>query len=191
MPELVPPHGSETVMPLMAPKENRASEIERAKTLKQVPLTSREVSDLFMFGMGAYTPLTGFMGEADWRGVCLDMKLSNGVFWPIPVTLSTTQEIADSLDTGEEVALVDGQSGGVIATMSVSEKYGIDKELECQNVYKTTDAAHPGVQKVMDQGPVNLAGVVSVLSEGEYPEKYSDLYLRPDESRALFKQKGW
>ena len=191
MPELVKPHGSETVLPLMVSKEDRAAELERAKTLKQIPLTSREVSDLFMFGMGAYTPLTGFMGEADWRGVCLDMKLSNGVFWPIPVTLSTTQEIADSLEAGEEVALVDGQSNEIIATMAVSEKYGIDKELECSNVYKTTDSAHPGVQKVLEQGAVNLAGPVKVVSEGEYPDKYSDLYLRPNESRALFKEKGW
>ena len=191
MAELVPPHGSDTVKPLLVLEGERESEQERAKSLSKIPLTSREVSDLFMFGMGAYTPLSGFMNEADWRGVCLDMKLSNGVFWPIPITLSTTQELADGIVIGDEVALCDDESGEIIGILKLAEKYSIDKDLECSNVYKTTDSAHPGVQKVMGQGAVNLAGSVVVLSEGVYPDKYPDLYLRPNESRALFKEKGW
>lgn len=191
MAELVPPHGSDTVKPLLVLEGERESEQERAKSLSKIPLTSREVSDLFMFGMGAYTPLSGFMNEADWRGVCLDMKLSNGVFWPIPITLSTTQELADGIVIGDEVALCDDESGEIIGILKLAEKYSIDKDLECSNVYKTTDSAHPGVQKVMGQGAVNLAGPVVVLSEGVYLDKYPDLYLRPNESRALFKEKGW
>jgi len=191
MPELVAPHESQSVRPLLVPDAARADGIERAKTLLKVPLTSREVSDIFMLGMGAYTPLAGFMGEADWRGVCLHMKLSNGVFWPIPITLSATKALADNISIGEEVALCDGESGDILAIMSVGEKYTIDKDLECSNVYRTTDAAHPGVQKVLEQGEVNLSGPVSVLSEGEYPEKFADLYLRPEQSRALFIEKGW
>ena len=191
MSKLVPPHGSEVVLPLLVAEEKRESELERAKSLKKVPLTSREVSDLFMFAMGAYTPLDGFMGEKAWRGVCTDMKLPDGVFWPIPITLSASKDLADTIDTGEEVALCDGESGEILATMSVTEKYSIDKELECSNVYRTTDEAHPGVLKVLQQGEVNLGGPVSVLSEGEYPEKYPDLYLRPEESRALFEKNGW
>ncbi|MEP3264945.1 MAG: sulfate adenylyltransferase [Hyphomicrobiales bacterium] len=191
MTELVPPHGSDTVKPLLVLEDKRESELERAKSLPKIPLTSREVSDLFMFGMGAYTPLSGFMSEADWRGVCVDMKLSNGIFWPIPITLSTTQELADGIGIGDEVALCDGESGEITGILKLSEKYSIDKDLECSNVYKTTDPAHPGVQKVMEQGEVNLAGSVVVLSEGVYPGKYPDLYLRPNESRALFKEKGW
>ena len=81
MPELVPPHGSQKVLPLLVAEDKRASELERAGSLPKIPLTSREVSDLFMFAMGAYTPLAGFMGEAAWRGVCTDMKLEDGVFW--------------------------------------------------------------------------------------------------------------
>ena len=191
MPKLVPPHGSGKVVPLLVAEEKQASELKRAETLKQIPLTSREASDLFMFGMGAYTPLSGFMGEADWRGVCVDMKLENGLFWPIPITLSATQELADSIEIGEEVALFDGDSGNVLAIMEVAEKYAIDKLLECEQVYRTTDEAHPGVQKVLQQGEVNLGGPVTVLSEGEYPIEYSDLYLRPEQSRALFEKNGW
>ncbi len=191
MPELVPPHGAEEIRPLLVSKADRAEELKHAQDLPKIPLTSREVSDVFMLGMGAYTPLAGFMGLDDWRGVCSDMKLANGVFWPIPITLSTTEEIANDLSIGEEIALCDGESGEILATMSVGEKYTIDKDFECSNVYRTTDPAHPGVQKVMEQGAVNLGGPVKVISEGEYPEKYTDLYLRPEESRALFRDKGW
>jgi len=191
MPQLVPPHASEMIRPLLVPESAQAEALERAETLLKVPITSREVSDLLMLGMGAYTPLAGFMGEGGWRSVCADMKLANGVFWPIPITLSTSQELADQISIGEEVALCDGQSGDIMAIMSVGEKYSIDKEFECTNVYRTTDPAHPGVQKVLEQGVVNLGGPVSVLSEGEYPEKYADLYLRPEQSRALFIEKGW
>ncbi len=191
MAKLLPPHGADTVQPLMAPEGERKQLLEQARNLPQVPLTTREMSDVFMLGMGAYTPLSGFMGENDWRGVCLDMKLASGLFWPIPVTLSSSAEIADAISIGGQIALCDPNNGEILAVMTVNEKYEIDKALECEKVYRTTDAAHPGVQKVLEQGPVNLAGPVTVLSEGEYPGKYPDLYLRPLETRRLFEQKGW
>ena len=191
MSELVPPHSSKEVLPLLLPENEREPEIQRVKDFKKIPLSSREVSDLFMLGMGAYTPLAGFMGQNDWRGSCVDMCLENGVFWPIPITLSVTHELADGLEIGEEVALSDGETGEVLASMVVQEKYGIDKDLECQSVYGTTDDKHPGVQKVMEQGPINLGGPVRVVFEGHFPETYAGLYLRPQETRALFEEKGW
>ncbi len=191
MTELVPPHGSATLKPLLLEGSERAKELERASELKSIPLTTREISDVFMLGMGAYTPLDGFMGEADWRGVCDDMKLESGVFWPIPVTVSAADDVADAIDIGEEIALCDGESGDILAIMTVSEKYAIDKKHECVSVYKTDDPAHPGVQKVLAQAGVNLGGAVKVLSEGEYPEKYPDLYLTPEQSRAAFIERGW
>ena len=78
MSNLVPPHGAETLRPLLLPETERPEELKRAEHLKKVPLSTREVSDLFMLAMGAYTPLEGFMGEEDWRGCCIDMALSNG-----------------------------------------------------------------------------------------------------------------
>ncbi|MCP4070872.1 MAG: sulfate adenylyltransferase [Hyphomicrobiales bacterium] len=191
MTELVPPHGSKTLKPLLLSGDDRASELEKAAALKSIPLTTREISDVFMLGMGAYTPLDGFMGEADWRGVCEDMKLANGLFWPIPVTVSAGSDKADSITIGEDIALADGESGEILAVMNVAEKYSIDKKLECVSVYKTDDENHPGVQKVLAQETVNLGGSVKVLSEGEYPEKYADLYLTPEQSRTAFIEKGW
>lgn len=191
MSKLVQPHGGGALKPLLMPEIERKDILKRAEGLKKVPMTSRETSDVIMLAMGAYTPLDGFMGKADWQGVCADMKMANGLFWPIPITLSTTRELADSIKLEEEVALVDGETGEIMAVMEISQKYEIDKAFEAQHVYRTTDPAHPGVQKVNEQGDVNLAGRVMCLSEGEYPTKYKDLYLRPAESRAVFAQKGW
>ena len=176
MSNLVAPHGGGSLNSLLAPETERAAELERAKGLKQVPMTSKETSDVLMFAMAAYTPLDGFMNEADWKGVCADMKMSDGLFWPIPITLSATDDLAKSIGEGEEVALVDADSGDIMAVMQVNEKYSIDKAFECQHVYTTTDEEHPGVQKVMAQEAFNLAGPVKVLNEGDYPEKYKGLY---------------
>ena len=191
MSKLVEPHGDDGLNALLAPQTERAEELVRARELKKVPMTSREVSDVLMLAMGAYTPIGGFMNEADWRGSCLDMKLENGVFWPIPITLSCARELADSIHIEEEIALVDGESGVILAIMEVAEKYAPDKTLECEHVYHTADPAHPGVQKVLEQGEINLAGPVTCLSEGEYPEKYPELYIRPAEARAMFQENGW
>jgi sulfate adenylyltransferase len=191
MTNLVAPHGSDHLKPLLLPEDERPEALKLAVGLKRVPLTSREVSDLLMLGMGAYTPLGGFMGEADWRGCCRDMKLDSGLFWPIPITLSASRDLAQSIKIGEEVALSDGTTGDVLALLTVTEKYGIDKELECAEVFRTTDPAHPGVQKVMEQGEVNLAGPVVCLSESHYPETYRGLYHAPAQTRALFRDRGW
>jgi sulfate adenylyltransferase len=191
MPQLVPPHNSEQVKPLLLPEAERAEERKRAEKLKKIPLDSRAVSDVFMLAMGAYTPLDGFMGHDDWRGSCLEMKLTGGVFWPIPITLPVNADLADSIHAEEEVTLVDAESDEILAVMEVRENYSIDKKLEAEHVYRTADPKHPGVAKVLAQGDVNLAGRVMVLSEGEYPARYPDLYIRPAESRAMFLERGW
>jgi sulfate adenylyltransferase len=191
MAQLIAPHGSEEVLPLLLPESERGEEQKRAEKLRKVPLDSRAVSDVLMLAMGAYTPLTGFMGHDDWRGSCKDMKMSNGVFWPIPITLPVARDIAESIRIEEEVALADGETGEILAVMEVREKYSIDKQFEAENVYRTTDPEHPGVAKVLAQGELNLAGPVQVISEGDYPAKYPELYIRPAEARAQFLEKGW
>ncbi len=191
MSRLVRPHGSAALKPLLLTGAAAAAEKERAKGLPAVHMTSRETGDVIMLGIGGFTPLDGFMNKADWRGVCDDMRLSNGVFWPIPITLSTDEATAAKLKVGSEVALVDAESREIMATMQVTEKYTIDKAHECQSVYKTTDLAHPGVKMVMEQGAVNIAGPVKVLSQGDFPKKYAGSYMTPAETRALFESKGW
>ncbi|MHB0915862.1 MAG: sulfate adenylyltransferase [Thermoleophilia bacterium] len=189
---LVNPHGKEKKLkPLLLEGDELAAETAKAATLPQIKISSRETGDLIMMGIGGFTPLEGFMSRADWQGVCDSFTMADGTFWPIPITISTDQATADSLSEGDEIALVSDESGEVMATMTVNEKYTIDKAHECQKVYGTTEMEHPGVKMVMDQGDVNLAGPVKVLSEGSFPTEYPDVYMRPAESRALFEKNGW
>ena len=188
---LVKPHGSDVLLPLLLEGDALAAELARAKTLKQVNISSRECGDLIMLGIGGFTPLQGFMGKDDWQSVCTKMTLANGLFWPIPITLSTDAATANGLTVGEDVALVDSETGEVMATLTLTEKYAIDKALECSEVFRTNDPAHPGVKMVMEQGDVNLAGPVKVLSQGEFPVKYAGIYMTPAETRKLFEEKGW
>ena len=191
MNNLVPPHGSETLKPLLVPENLRGQELSYAENLKKIPMSSCEVCDLLLLSMGAYTPLNGFMTEADWRGVCENMKLADGLFWPIPVTLSTEQTLADQLEIGEEVALVDGENQQIMGILTVQDKYTPDLSFQSEKVFRTTEESHPGVAKVMAQPPVNLGGSVKVIEEGWFPDEFSDLYVRPEESRAMFKKMGW
>jgi sulfate adenylyltransferase len=189
---LTTPHGKEgRLMPLLLSGNELLEEKRRAATLPRIPMTSRETSDLIMMGIGAFTPLEGFMNHADWKGVCEEFRASGGYFWPIPITLSVEAELADALGEGGDAALVDRESGELMGTISVREKYRIDKEFECKSVFKTTDSNHPGVAKVLAQGEVNVSGPVRVLSESYYPEAYRNVYLRPRETREIFARKGW
>lgn len=191
MSKLVPPHGGGALKPLLLEGKALEEEKKKAKTLKTVPMTSREAGDVLMLAIGAFTPLEGFMGYNDWKGVCDSYKMANGLFWPIPITLSSTKEMADSLSIGQEVALLDTENDEILATMKITEKYKIDKAYECKKVFWTEDTAHPGVAKVMAQGEINLAGPIKVLSESYFPKEFAGLYQRPQEARKLFEEKGW
>ncbi|HLA79936.1 MAG TPA: sulfate adenylyltransferase [Vicinamibacteria bacterium] len=193
MAKLVPPHGSKDLKPLLLTGPALVEEKKRAVKFKRVPMTTREASDLIMLGIGAFTPLEGFMGRDDWKGCCNDYQLPSmkKLFWPIPITLSADQTLANSIAIGEEVALWDTETDALMGTMKVTEKYAIDKAHECQQIFRTTDPKHPGVEKVMEQDPVNLAGPVKVLSESYYPEMFGAIYQRPIEARKIFEERGW
>jgi sulfate adenylyltransferase len=166
-------------------------EKKRAQSLPRVAISSREKGDLIMLGIGGFTPLDGFMTHGDWEGVCDGMRMANGLFWPIPVTLSTDDATAATFHTGKEIALIDPDNGEVLAIMKVTEKYKINKAHECATIFRTTDIEHPGVKMVMEQGDVNLAGPVKVLSQGGFPERYGALFMTPRETRAAFEANGW
>jgi sulfate adenylyltransferase len=191
MSTLVKPHGGGELKPLLLEGDALAAEQARAEGLPKVNVSSREAGDIVMMGIGGFTPLDGFMTRADWEGVCDGMKMTSGLFWPIPITLSTDEETAKGFGEGDEIALTDSESGEILATMKVTEKYSIDKKHECMMVYKTTDIEHPGVKMVMEQGGVNLAGPIKVLSQGGFPETYGDQFMTPAQTRAEFKKRGW
>ena len=192
MNDLVPPHGGKGLFPLLAPGSERATLKDKADTLIQVTMTNREKYDLLLMAMGAYTPLDGFVGEADWKGSCKNMRLENGLFWPIPITLSVTKELAARISIGDEVVLVDPEEDNLpMAILTVAEKYCPDREFECRHVFGTTEEDHPGVHRVINQESVNLGGQLMVFDEGGFPSAFKDLYLRPLESRELFQELGW
>ena len=189
---LVNPHGKQKkLMPLLLTGAELDAEKKKAAGLKKINISSRETGDLIMMGIGGFTPLTGFMTKADWKGVCADFKMADGTFWPIPVTVSCSKADSDSIKDGGEIALFSTEFNEIMATMKVTEKYSIDKAYECQQVYKTTEVEHPGVKMVMEQAEVNLAGPVKVLSEGTFPTEYPTIYQRPAETRKAFAEKGW
>ena len=189
--QLVNPHGGGELLPLLLQGEELAAEKRHAATLPRVRVTSREKGDIIMLGIGGFTPLEGFMTHADWEGVCDGMKTANGLFWPIPITLSTDKDTAATFRTGTDIALADPDNGEILATMRVTEKYAINKAHECATVFRTTDLEHPGVKMVMEQGEVNLAGPVKVLSDGGFKAGYGNLFMTPAQTRAAFEKLGW
>ena len=206
MAQLIPPHGGKGLTICLLEGTEREAELAKAKGLKQVSISPRIKGDLIMIGIGGFSPLTGFMTKADWKGVCENFLMADGTFWPVPVTLDVTKEDADAINEGDEIALYDPEGDEIMATMKVTEKYALtdaEKTFECEKVYmgegtptaeefwKIAKDDHPGVQMVMDQKAFNLAGPVKVLSEGEYPTKYKGVYHRPAESRKIFEDKGW
>jgi sulfate adenylyltransferase len=203
MSKLVPPHGGKGLVCCLLEGDALKAELEKAKGLKQVEISSRAKGDLIMMGIGGFSPLDGFMGKADWKSVCEKMLLADGTFWPVPITLDISAEDAAAIKPGQEVALV--RNGETMATMKVDEIYEMDeaaKKFECENVFKGHgedsekfwDVApndHPGVKMVLAQKPFNMAGKVKVLSQGEFPVKFAGVYKTPAELRAEIEKRGW
>ena len=189
---LVSPHGRSTLSPLIAPKQKLAAVERHARNLIQIPMNSREKSDLLLMAMGAYTPIKGFVGEADWTNICANMRLDDDLFWPIPITLSVAKSLAKNIAIGDEVVLVDPEDNDLpMAILTVTEKYRPDLEFECKHVFGTTNKAHPGVKNILTQKEVNLGGKIVVFEEGNFPKIFKNLYLRPEKSRAMFQRLGW
>jgi sulfate adenylyltransferase len=186
----IPPQGGKHT-PLLVEGEELDKGLERAKGLPRIRMSSREVSDLIMLAMGAFSPLKGFMTKGDYDGVIRDMHLANGTFWPVPITLSVEEKEAGSLKQGQEVALVDGATGEIMGIMHLEEKFTYDKEMEAKSVFRTNDKNHPGVKKLFQQGDFLVGGPVTALSEGAYPSRFPGYYARPAEVRRLFDQRGW
>jgi sulfate adenylyltransferase len=184
---LIAPHGGTLVDRILKPDAAAKAKSEAA-SLPAVQLSAREAGDLEMIAMGAFSPLTGFMGEADFTRVCKEMRLANGTVWPIPVILSPADEVTAKINKGDKIALKQGND--LLAVMTVTEKYKHDKALEIPSVYKTEDEAHPGVKIVKQQGNWNLAGPIDVITKNPNPE-FEDFRLPPAKTREAFAAKGW
>lgn len=184
----IAPHGG-ILVNRIATLDQRQEFFDKAESLPRVQLSDRSISDLQMIAIGALSPLKGFMNEADYRSVVKQMRLSNGLPWSVPITLSVTEAVADTLTEGTLVRL-DTPAGKFAGILELAEKYRYSKEEEALNVYRTDDLKHPGVQVVDQSGPVNLAGEVWLL-ERELDVRFPQYQIDPAKSRILFKEKGW
>ena len=186
--EGIAPHGG-VLVNRIATSEQQQIFLDKADFLPRISLDKRATSDLVMIAIGGFSPLTGFMGKADYDPVVADMRLADGLPWAVPVTLSVSGEVAESLEIGGLVRL-DDPTGRFIGVLELTEKYAYDKVQEAVNVYRTDEDKHPGVKVVYDQGPINLAGPVWLLQRDPHP-LFPTYQIDPAESRALFSQKGW
>src|SRR3712207_6166162 len=185
---IIAPHGGHLV-DRRAPADNRKELVREALGLPRVHLDARTLSDLQMIASGVFSPLEGFMLREDYESVVEDLRLSSGLAWSMPVTLSVEEENARSLSKDSLVALVDG-SGEPVATMFLRERYPYNKEREARLVYRTTDREHPGVDYLYRQGDVLLGGEIDLLQppdRGPFP----GYYYEPHELRKTFAEKGW
>ncbi|MEG4939676.1 sulfate adenylyltransferase [Microcoleus sp. F4-D5] len=184
----IAPHGG-ILVNRIATLDQRQEFFDKAEVLPRVQLSDRSISDLQMIAIGALSPLKGFMNEADYRSVVKQMRLSNGLPWSVPITLSVTQAVADTLKAGTLVRL-DSPAGEFVGLLELAEKYHYSKEEEALNVYRTDDLKHPGVLVLDKSGPVNLAGDIWLL-EREPDPRFPQYQIDPAKSRMLFKEKGW
>ncbi len=187
-PEIIAPHGGKLINRLVNPDQKQEF-LSKADHLPRVQLDERAASDLVMIAIGAFSPLTGFMGEADYDRTVSDMRLANGLPWSVPITLSVTEEVAAPLSINSLVRLDDLQ-GKFIGILELKEKYAYDKLHEATNVYRTNDEKHPGVKVVYEQGGINLAGDIWLLDRHPHPE-FPTYQIDPIDSRAMFHAKNW
>jgi len=185
----IEPHGGVLVNRIAeeSEKESLKSKVGR---MEQIHLNPREISDLEMIAIGAFSPLSGFMGKEDYLNTLDFMRLAHGSPWTIPVTLSVTRKEAEKLKEGEDIALLD-QQGNILGCLHLDEKYGFDKEREAEQVLRTTDEAHPGVKYLKKMGDVLLGGKITVIERPKQGALFERFRLDPKETRVLFNLKGW
>ena len=186
--ETIAAHGG-TLINRLASAEQKATFQDKAEILPRVTLDERAASDLVMIAIGGFSPITGFMKQADYDRVVTDMRMADGTPWSVPVTLSVTEAVAEPLQIGSLIRL-DDSTGRFIGVLELSEKYTYDKKKEAINVYRTDEDKHPGVKVIYEQGPINLAGDVWLLERDPHP-LFPDYQIDPAESRKLFSERGW
>jgi len=183
------PHGGKLVNRLAEGAE-RERLLAEASALRSIRVNTWTISDIDCIAVGAFSPLTGFLKEADYRSVLETMRLADGTVWSIPITLSVDDESFAAIEAGERVALVGEADRVVYAILEVEEKYRVDLKTEAEKVFKTADPAHPGVAKLYERTNGYIGGPITVLNRPK-PERFAEYYFDPAETRKIFAEKGW
>ncbi|WP_454193624.1 sulfate adenylyltransferase [Paenibacillus sp. Marseille-Q7038] len=183
------PHGG-TLVNRIVEDRNREELLQSAEKLKRLPISNWTISDLDLIGVGAFSPLTGFMNEADYQSVIEGMRLTDGTVWSIPITLDVDQDTAQTLQIGETIALTGQEDNVIYGTLKIESIYEVDHDKEAKNVYKTNDQEHPGVKKLFERSAFYIGGPIFVLNRKQ-PAKFNEFYFDPQQTRQLFQQNGW
>lgn len=186
--ELIRPHGGKLVNRMLEERE-REKWLEKAEQMPRVILNLRQLSDVELIAIGAFSPLTGFMGSKDYENVVDNQRLENGLPWTIPVTLAVSEEQVERVGASSEIALSDDH-GQVLAIMELEEVYTYDREHEAQLVLQTTSDEHPGVNYLKTVGNRCLAGQINLLRRPDRGQ-FTNYLLDPKETRFLFQHRGW
>ncbi|MDI6699064.1 MAG: sulfate adenylyltransferase [Candidatus Saccharicenans sp.] len=184
---MIPPHGGQLVNRL-AEAGRKADIMARSEELVSITIDPDLLSDLENIATGVYSPLTGFLNQADFRSVLNQRRLSNDLPWTIPIVIDVDRDLAGRIKPGQQVVLKTEEMKPV-GVLTVEDKYEYDREEFSRQVYGTTDPKHPGVSRVLAMKEVLLGGPVELL-ELE-PTPYDRYRLSPRETRILFKEKGW
>ena len=187
--QTIAPHGG-ALVDLLVPGEQRDRARTEADHLPKLVVSERELSDLEMLAVGALSPLTGFVGEADYLSVLDTMHLSNGLAWSIPVTLSLTDEDVKRIGAGTSVALLPAEGAPPLAIVDLTEVFKRDREKEALAVFGTEDLEHPGVRALQEAGDFCLAGPVRALTLPVHDD-FVRYRLTPAQTRAEFADRGW
>ena len=186
---IITPHG-EKLCNLMQDEQYRNKFNKDILQLKSLTLSNRQLCDIEMILNGGFSPIDGFMNRKDYNSVCENMRLENNLLWPIPITLDINDELVDTLETNEEIALRD-KEGFVIAILTIDDIWTPDKEKEAQQIYQTTDIFHPGVNTLLNETHSTYVG--GRLKGIQYPKHYDYPNLRhtPQQLRESFDNWGW
>jgi sulfate adenylyltransferase len=185
---MILPHGGKLIQREVI-DEHVLTLLEKVDEMPEIKLSSWGISDLELIANGAFSPLEGFMNEQDYISVLQNMRLSNGLVWSIPITLSVTSAKADELSLGGDVSLK-GKDGKVLGFLKLEQKFNYDKDLEAKCIYGTTDKDHPGVKKLNEKGDVYLAGPIYLVNRPSH-DPFTHYLKDPIETRKMFSDLGW
>ncbi|MFB5763430.1 sulfate adenylyltransferase [Paenibacillus medicaginis] len=183
------PHGG-TLINRLAEGEEREVLLQKAKQLPAIRVNAWTISDLDLIGVGAFSPLTGFMNEQDYRSVVERMRLADGTVWSIPITLAVDEATAASFTVGEQAALVGEEDGIIYGILDITSLYQADQDEEARRVFKTDDPEHPGVKKLFERPSTYVGGPIRVLNRPQ-PAKFGEFYFDPADTRRRFAEQGW
>lgn len=188
-PESFEPYGGELV-DLLVDEDRQALLKDIAMNLSDIALNDRQMCDLELLATGVFSPLRGFLSRSDYESVLDRMRLQDDTLWPIPVCLGVTENTAKALEAGQSIALRDPE-GFLLAVMHVEDIWPVDREKEAEQVFGTTDPAHPGVRNLMDDAATYyIGGPIEVLSLPLHAD-FKQIRLSPQEVQKTYKKLGW